>query len=705
MDKPATPKKKSSKIVRKFFRWKADKSKSTEHKRDKHSSKTQCSQPFTDTDEDSWERIRNMEQARQISAMQNHIANLQSKLESFDNHNNNTGTSDAQGDPSIKTDVTENFALKSEQVTKDSVMVERKRELSLPEDDSQDSGEEIFVYVDEDESNPKEGSSREFNSSSELPCTIIKNTDSNGTELNDSTNSVKYSTKKVTFDDEAIEKKPNNQEINFEDITDDVCQLDQIALSNNFEDTFVGAQDTFEDKTEEEILAAAAEVDSSEKGRGEFMSDQMGNKGETRSFESLSSGSNAASVIGVTLEDAAVDRWTDVMHSPEECAEANVALRDDNPDLTKINGELKDRIAELEEQVWLAAEDKRNMQAMLEIQKERALKNLAFKFQDINKKTLRELKSIFEYRLQELNEEKVKLQERLENHKCDVAQAAEECQICVTLEESVQVTNEKCSKLAEENIVLRKRCRKLSGDLGKVKKAIGALQVAEEHLVNERGTQTENLAVEVRDMGIQCQESLETSIYVLHDDVKAIAAGMTSLSNHILNEQKQWVDNSSNQSLAGDSPFPTINEDSGNESSRLCASKSRSEHDESELEDDSNLSCSENSCDSDKSGELRTEGSKDSSRIIDDVDSGFFCSDISECEIEKHLDKIHQKYIKISEELEDYERSKLQRDHLQYKADQLTIPSKMFELDPEIMKIVEDVNRQYDEYFRNKVVL
>ena len=646
-----------------------------------------------------------MEQTRQISAMKNHIANLQSKLESFESHNNNVGTSDPQGDSSIKTDVPENFAPKSEQVTKDSNMVERKRELSLPEDDSQDSGEEIFVYVDEDESNPKEGSCRDFNPPSDLPSTIIEDTDSNGTALNDSTRSVKYSTKKVTFHDEAIEKKSNNEKINSEEITDDVCQLDQIILPNNFYSSNVGAQDTLEDKTEEGVLAAAAEVDSSEKGSGEFVSNQIGNKREIRSFEGLSRGSNAVNVDGGALEEAVVDRLSDVMHSPEECAETNLALRDDNPDLTKINGELKDRIAELKEQVWLAAEDKRNMQAMLEIQKERALKNLAFKFQDINKKTLRELKSIFEYRLQELNEEKVKLQERLENHKCDVAQAAEGCQNCVTLEESMQMTNEKCSKLAEENVVLRKRCRKLSGDLGKVKKAIGALQVAEEHLVNERSTQTENLAVEVRDMGIQCQESLETSIYVLHDDVKAIAAGMTSLSNHILNEQKQWVDNSSNQSLAGDSPFPTINEDSGNESSRLCASKCRSEHDDSELEDDSNLSCSENSCDSDKSGVLRTDGSKDSTRIIDDVDSGFFCSDISECEIEKHLDKIHQKYLKISEELEDYEESKLRRDHLQYKANQLTIPSRMFELDPEIMKIVEDVNRQYDEYFRNKVVL
>lgn len=377
-------------------------------------------------------------------------------------------------------------------------------------------------------------------------------------------------------------------------------------------------------------------------------------------------------------------------------------------ELEEVNAELKERVAELEEQLWLAAEERRNLQAVLELQKEKALKNLAFKFEEINRKTLREFKGIFEYRLQELNDEKIKLQEKLDNYNSVKDLKQQGCESCELLKARLAEAEAKAAQLSNDKDMFKRRCRKLSGDLGKVKKVLGSIAASDDSVLVDRNTQTDNVESGRINVGVQCEKTPETSLNDLHDDIRDIATRVSTISSHILTEQRKWSQGEEffNENDAARS-FSSNNE-SGIESLRLSPTKTRSDHDGSEIGDSSNASISETSDRNEKAlnNNFQNFLVDEQNQYTRYADEGIFSNDVTQlstCDIERHLLKIHAKYLKISKELENFAIGQLGGTVKQNTGKAYTDLNGV-ELDPEIKMLVDDVNRKYNEYFKGKIV-
>ena len=374
-------------------------------------------------------------------------------------------------------------------------------------------------------------------------------------------------------------------------------------------------------------------------------------------------------------------------------------------ELELLNQDLKTKISSLEEEIWLANEDKQNMQVVLERQKDKAIKNLALKFEKINKKTLGEFKGIFERRLREINAEKLLLQEKLEKIQTqkDGKSNLVNCEMSC---ETPEVSEENSARLERENISLKQRCRKLSANLGKVTKESRKISLAD--------ASTETDLAEADSIATQTPEdTLQSSINCLQTDVKDIAVSICALSENLPNKSRTWSEYS----------FEKRNSTDGSCGSELQKLEAISEKNESKTTDFSEISNQ-----SDTSYEIvddNNSGEKVVNFSGDDSDSGIFGNDLSpvaENDLESQLYRIEDKYRKITTELDNYDRSRLGNAsefskrfpenlrNIFFETSQKVRPVRLqfrqneSMLDPEIQRIIKQVNRQYNEYFNGNTI-
>eukprot|EP00794_Sanderia_malayensis_P008179 gene8179-9056_t len=339
-----------------------------------------------------------------------------------------------------------------------------------------------------------------------------------------------------------------------------------------------------------------------------------------------------------------------------ECFEVN---EENVRKLETVNEELKKRINELEDEIWLAKEDKANTQAMLEMQKDKAIRNLAFRFEEINKKTLCEFKTVFERKLKELNDEKLDLQNKLKK-----ADAEKQTSFFdeSDLKEKLLISDKRVSELEKENILLKQHCHKMSASFGQLKKqqSLGHMEVKTEG--SDAETQTDDVICENTSILVKCENSLLQNI---HNDIKNIAKSVSTLDENI----PSGIGTSSCHSNSG-SPCESLD---------LTCSKTE-EYSESNDTQDSGIF-----------------GNEFSSNVFDND------------EIEAKLHRIEDKYQKISEQLEGFENSKLTDTNSNESSPKTTETkqnregSKTMELDPEIQKLVDEVNLKYNAYFYSKL--
>ncbi len=415
--------------------------------------------------------------------------------------------------------------------------------------------------------------------------------------------------------------------------------------------------------------------------------------------------------------------------------------------LITINQDLERKISTLQKQLWLASEDKQNMQATLECQKDKAIKNLASKFEEINKKTLGEFKAIFERKLNDINEEKISLQEKLvkidQKTTEDVAREREHYFDMKSVAEST------ISELEQQNMDLKRRCKKLSEDLGQLKKH-------KERVVNERKSDTIDKVTQTdsctdihsedrpKELEVKIEDSLQFSLNDIHADVKNIAHSVSSLSESLLNNRSWGSDSGSlraesqtNERNFDEDRLPSprtessccsdaqvADEESRGDIHRLAlpitetafvVEGNRCEEPISEIafgdgfrtsSPNVSLASDQLSPNFDNTATETVESSKSieddkgvmlAKTSIEDGDSGIFGSEypqITDDEIEAQLHRIEDKYRRITKQLEGYENSRLEN------SDDDKHESKgKVELDPEIQKIIDEVNRQYHQYF------
>ena len=684
-----------------------------------------------------------MEQTRTITAMKSHIQELEEKLDNLQRKgdSNDNAKLSSEGVAVSRGNEDENGGGKSPNVSKRSedgaeVQTEetlRSRESTTSEiGDTSESGEEIFVYIEKEHD----------------PLNMVAGKQQSSMREEDESEANRE-VKRASY--EADDENNSDIEIRLDsglasDIIDEFTSNDlevHKSTSTNSEST----EDDFHPKNDEWIFgiqpqnvdevksdygfpeSKGSQLQSNEYEFQPIISDIKTISNRSTSFESgekvdsneiyiwpADTDKNDAISVASHVENCC-DQTAEFLEKIDTAtlAERNISDIDEAKDsfisdeklaLEEINAELKEKVSVLEEQLWLAAEERRNMQAILELQKEKALKNLAFKFEDINRKTLREFKGIFEYRLQELNEEKMKLQEKLDSHQCAQNINDYSCEECMLLKERLAESEENCAKLFGENNMLKRRCRKLNGDLGKVKKIVGSLAVSGNFGRIDVNSQTDNLDIKRIDIGIQCQLSPDTSLNDLHDDVRDIATKISVISSCLSIEHRQQ--SQGEESFADNDILNSIssNNESGIESLQISPTKSGADGEDSDLGDYNSFSFWENSV-----GRVPTtiteflgKNEKLFSRQIDEVDSIVIDDSdlqLSIYEIEKPLLRIHAKYMKISEELENIATGKFNL-NTETVTGKVTNGIGKVELDPEIKKIVEEVNRKYDEYFGTK---
>ena len=731
----------------------------------------QATKSRNDMDEDTWRRIKNMEQTRQISAMKSHIEKLEAKLGAMQSPNNNAGR--VSQNPIVEDKLESKrkhksgFSRKSQKKQNDVVAGVEKQEnrptakgkekmlksLFLRKKSgrkSEGSTQEDFVLVEDNgdvaqggkkaekaisENDHKE---RSEDSSCERKSKRYfrrKNDDSKGrnesrgfqgkhvaatredqSEKEEGTIYVQINDKENPCQDglfkDEIQVNPDldlDDQAEFEHLEAVLQESDAElgSLQENYAllESHDGSYNLAEMKEELRASCGKLEIEVKRNLAAESCDDKIDG---IRIEENADDGRNCQSLEAVHTNLKSV---SDEEEIPKQIASDTISQSNlDN--LEKINSDLKERVSDLEEKLWLAAEERRNMQAMLALQKEKALKNLAFKFEEINRKTLREFRGIFESKLQEINDEKLKLQEKLLKYEKEKAFVVTGCEKCDLLKNELTESENKCEKLSSENATLRRRCRKLSGDLGKVKNVIGAASASVDIVCSEVGTQTDYSGINVQTISVQTEDSVETSLKDIHLDVKSIASKVSVLSNNISASPRSWSEFSGEDRSFGSDSLPST-------SPKNSATTEETLH--RDLEENSLQSPPSTDISLGLSQGLATEESlsgPDSQTEIgdeaenvpnksDDGDSGIFGSDLShlsEYDIEKHLHKIHEKYTRISEELDNYANSKLSGS-LDSDGYVLVGRIKQPELDPEIQKIVDDVNRKYEEYFKTKLML
>ena len=670
-----------------------------------------------------------MEQSRTISAMKNHIDKLEAKLGCLqqDNSSSNAQCSPEGSAVSIERKKGEKVqsSLKNHKkkrkneaklAVKSKACEEWKTKHRQVKDVSSESGEDIFVYIENEDDPLKSTAHDEASGRSELKEDLeVKNDDCKKgardleTIVDEETSTIPHLEPSTEAEDGNRNREYHSTEeadnvggygaavgdktevSNIGLVEQSVCEFKSENISHVVDDGLQHRNSSVESAFKSHGIASSE--NSVDKKEHDILNDPFATQAEDNN--DVANGEVSNSECGSHIDEEA----------PQCTAKADALAKDDSFTsddkfvLEEANVELRERIAELEEQLWLAAEERRNMQGILELQKEKALKNLAFKFEDINRKTLREFKGIFEYRLQELNEEKLKLQDKLENYKCIQCCQEQACKECDKLKTMLVGSEAKIHQLMDENNTLKHRCWNLSGDLGKVKKVIGSIAVCDEVALVDASSQTEEQGAEKSEIATQCEKSQETSLSDLHDGIKDIATRVSTISSHLLTEQRKWSQGEEFFAEIDANRSESSNNESGIESLRLSPTKSRTD---SELEDEGNATFSGNSERNEAS--FFVEEPKQFASSIDEVDSGVFANDVtllSEHDIERHLMKIHAKYLKISNELENFATMKLNLKNDNYEDN--TDGSEV-KLDPEIQKLVDDVNKKYDEYFKSKVV-
>ena len=684
-----------------------------------------------------------MEQTRTISAMKNHIQELEEKLDNLQKKGdiNDHDDSSSEGIAVSNGNEDENMENSKRKSPNEKKRSEDKTEVPTAETlrisdgttkelgDISESGEEIFVYIDKEhdplnlvvgkgqssmievdesevngeesrisyEADDENNSDIEIRLDSGLASDIVDEITSNDLDVHKST--------KKNFESPGDDSHPKNDECIYELHTHNVDEM-------KYECRFPEPKETKLQSNEYEVLSATSDTETTSNKFVSLESDEKADSDEiyvwrsdTCKNDEISAPSHARNGCDHTAEiQEKIDTPTLTERNASVIDETKDSfISDEKLALEEINAELKERVSVLEEQLWLAAEERRNMQAILELQKERALKNLAFKFEDINRKTLREFKGIFEYRLQELNEEKMKLQEKLDTHQCTQSIIEYSCEECMLLKERLAESEEKCAKLLGENNILKRRCRKLSGDLGKVKNVISSLAVNGYVGGIDVSSQTDIWHVKRIEIGIQCELSPDTSLNDLHDEVRDIATKISVISSCLSTEQRQ--NSQGEDSFADNDVLNSVssNNESGIESLQISPTKSGTDHEDSDIGDYNSVSFGENSVRSDPTTitEFFSKSEKQFPLQVDEIDSIVLNdSDIqlSIYEIEKPLLRIHAKYMKISEELENIATGKFSL-HAKTTSEKAINGIGKVELDPEIKKIVEEVNRKYDEYF------
>lgn len=722
-------------------------------------------------DEETWRRIKNMEQTRQISAMKNHIEKLETKLETMQSPAGRISQNPIVEDKSeSKRKHKSGFGRKSQKKQNDVVGGDEKqgnrpttgkekmlknlfqRSLKKSGKKSEGSAREDFVFVENDGDVVHDGKNAEKANE--------KDHKEKGEELTNERKSKRYFRRKNDDSKDGTENQ-GLQEKTVGETSGDQSEKEEGAIyvqinakENPCQDELLKDEEIqdnpdldLDDQAEFEHLEAALQESDAVQESDKCSDDLTGMKEELRasceklqielkhnlaaeSCESevkINSIGSANQIDRTRIDEKAdygyISRSLETDHTnPKSVAdegeipkqiESNATSQNSFDVLEKTNSDLKERISDLEEKLWLAAEEKRNMQAMLALQKEKALKNLAFKFEEINRKTLREFRGIFESKLQEINDEKLKLQEKLLKYEQEKEVVVTGCEKCDLLKSELTESENKCEKLSSENATLRRRCRKLSGDLGKVKNAIGTATASVDISSSEIGTQTDCSGIKVQTIGVQTEDSVETSLKDIHLDVKSIADKVSVLSSNISASPRSWSEFSGEDRSFGSDSLPST-------SPKNSATTEETIHrdvEENNLQSapptdifrgpSKGLATEESFA---SPSDSQTEGGDEAENLpnrSDDGDSGIFGSDLShlsEYDIEKHLHKIHEKYTRISEELENYADSKL-KGSLESDEYVLVGKTKRTELDPEIQMIVDDVNRKYEEYFKTKLML
>ena len=699
-------------------------------------------QDMTSDDEEQWQRIKNMEQTRTISAMKNHIQKLEEKLDSLQNIGDIDDFTASNSENVAGTDCTTSGHVESgsqkhqkiKEVGEENTEVTKVEPHRLEESsygyssDTLERGENALAYKEKD-SVPLNGNvSNEHRSVMEE-----KNAEANveenrftfeADEENDSEIEVRLDSglasdiiDEITNDDLEVCDSPKG---NSETPEDDFFHGNS-NLSGGIQEH--GVDDMNHDYSLHESREAQLQSDTQEsqstsiKQFEDFTNPGSTNKADDLEVSHIQADANENSATSeVSHKNSDCDHRSEIGYETdtnkvEERNSLSIVETPesvpfvDKPKLEEINLELRERVSALEEQLWLAAEDRRNIQAVLELQKERALKNLAFKFEEINRKTLREFKGIFEYRLQELNEEKLRLQEQLQSHKCPEGCNVSICDECISLKERLAESEEKYAKLLGENQVLKRRCRKLSGDLGKVKKVVGSLPAGDDKVGVDVSIQTDTCDLKKEEVGIQCKISPDTSLNDLHNDVRDIATKISVISSCLVGQQREI---SQDESFTDNDILNSVS--STNESGIGSLQISPASHEDSDHRQYNALSYWDNSKENDQTtiSDFFGEKGNQFSHSVDESDSVVFENNsvqLSMDDIEKPLLRIHAKYMKISEELEHIATGRFSKCNSKTASRKGAADVSMLELDPEIKRIIDDVNRKYDDYFKTSGVL
>jgi len=697
MDKPTSAKsqrKKGNKLVRRLLKWRENKSKTNQAVSDSKDAQTE--------DEEQWQRIKNMEQTRTISAMKNHIHKLQEKLDDLQKKDNNNKYAKFNGDG-----IAVRCFYETDKPNEDAKL--RNDEMRRPSDgfrmeavNTSESGEDILVFVEKENDPLEDVSAKDSSKTEELKETI------SGEELSYKSEKEQHSEAGNRLDSglagEIIDEI-NDDELGLQKCSkksDEESEEDSEIWNDNKSYGIPEqiANQWSEDRKSQAPTSNSVEDISKTLTNLVLSSRKSSMKNDTNAIEAISQVPETKS----NCDQKAVEEISSVRAFDASIAVESKHDSETDRNLEEVNAELKERVYTLEEQLWLAMEERRNIQAVLELQKERALKNLAFKFEDINRKTLREFKGIFEYRLLQLNEEKVKLQEKLDNHLCTKDSSGSRCKDCRLFTERLAASEGKFARLLDENDRLKRRCRKLNGDLGKVKKVMGLLDANDDTVGIDMSCQTDVTGKNRIDIGVQCEISLKMPLNGLREEIRDIATKVSVISSCLLIEQRKL---SQGEELITDNDIlnsVSSNNESGIES--LQISPTRDCLDNGGFGDDSavyfwqasegNIGKTITDVDSEKASSCSHPVYE-----ADSVTSGNSMLQLSINDIEQPLLRIHEKYTKISEELDCIAAGKMNSNA---SIDTKKANACIAELDPEIKKLVDEVNRKYDEYFKTESI-
>ena len=635
-----------------------------------------------------------MEQTRTISAMKNHIQKLEEKLDVLQKKDNNENYGKCTGDGIGLSSLNETDEPNEEAKLHNNEMRRPSNGSRMEAEDASESSEDILVFV-EKENDPLEViSANGFSKTEKLKATIsAKDKMKNGYQKQPVHSS-------YNLDEEHHSETGNRLDSGIAgEIVEEISD-DELGLQKHSKE---GTEELEEDP---EMQNDDKSCVIPEQSAHQWLKDHK-SQVPTSSFVAIEAVSQVPQTRGNCDTKAMEETSSASTFDTSFAVEPKSDLESDR-NLEDVNAELKERVYALEEQLWLAMEERRNIQAVLELQKERALKNLAFKFEDINRKTLREFKGIFEYRLLQLNEEKVKLQEKLENQLCTQDKGESRCKDCLLVTERLATSEEKFARLLDENDRLKRRCRKLNGELGKAKKVMGLLATNDDTAGIAISFQTD-ITNRIRDngsnridVGIQCEISLNMPLNGLHEEIRDIATKVSVISSCLLMEQGKSTQGE--ESSTDDDILNSVssNNESGIESLQISPTRNCLDHED--FGDYSAVCFWETSerhigrtlADVDR------EKANSCSYLVDEVDSvasGNSSMQLSINDIEKPLFRIHEKYTKISEELECIAAGKMNGNT---SIDNKQANAFIAELDPEIKRLVDEVNRKYDEYFKTK---